>query len=631
MAARFVAEEGLLKGQIFSLEMGDEWYIGRDPEVSQILLEDPSVSRRHVLCRRTPEGFLIENLSITNPILINESPVYAPQILQNDDTVKIGDGLYRFHDNLVENLEAQEPEQEPETSFQAPSTPEIQDKIDEAPMQDVKERETTEEEEPHDSIFEMETPEEEEQLAEVSFDLTDLGRWLLKVVSGPNNGAEFTMQSDRSYVLGKDPHSCDIIFQDTSISRQHARLTINPENLITIEDLNSRNGTFIDGEKITGSHTLSPNVLVTLGTTAFVIYDREGEMHTIISPLLPSIAKILQKEEVKSEVPSPAPAVTEEPPAKMAEPEPKTQETKKASHLGAFILIAILTSLFIIVGIGITTLFKTEPIVVQPEVNTEELLRNALQTYPDIRYSFNKSTGRVLLVGHVLTPTDKTRLMYTLEGIKSLKGIDDSGIIIDEYVWREINQDLTKIPNWKGVSVYASSPGHFVITGYLKTNEEAQKLWEYLNKNFAYLDLLERKVLVEEDVMSTVNTALEKQGFREVLVQLSNGELTLAGHVLTAKKADLDKLIDEFKKIPGVRDVRNYVVELEPAQSMINITDKYEVTGFSHIGNINISVVINGRILTEGSSLDGMTITKITPNTIFLEKEGVQYRIDYNR
>jgi pSer/pThr/pTyr-binding forkhead associated (FHA) protein len=141
MAARFVAEEGLLKGQIFSLEMGDEWYIGRDPEVSQILLEDPSVSRRHVLCRRTPEGFLIENLSITNPILINESPVYAPQILQNDDTVKIGDGLYRFHDNLVENLEAQEPEQEPETSFQAPSTPEIQDKIDEAPMQDVKERE----------------------------------------------------------------------------------------------------------------------------------------------------------------------------------------------------------------------------------------------------------------------------------------------------------------------------------------------------------------------------------------------------------------------------------------------------------------------------------------------------------
>jgi pSer/pThr/pTyr-binding forkhead associated (FHA) protein len=70
-----IAEEGPLSGLVIRLEDGSEWIIGRDPESSFQVLEDPMVSRKHLICRLTDEGFVVENLSATNPAAINGNPV----------------------------------------------------------------------------------------------------------------------------------------------------------------------------------------------------------------------------------------------------------------------------------------------------------------------------------------------------------------------------------------------------------------------------------------------------------------------------------------------------------------------------------------------------------------------------
>lgn len=67
---------------------------------------------------------------------------------------------------------------------------------------------------------------------------------------------------------------------------------------LIIQDQKSRNGVLISGIQIDQQDSLLPGNIVTLGTTSFIVYDREGEMHTIISPLLPSIVKVLQGEEI---------------------------------------------------------------------------------------------------------------------------------------------------------------------------------------------------------------------------------------------------------------------------------------------------------------------------------------------
>lgn len=877
MAAKLVAEEGIQKGLVLSLDEGNEWVIGRDPDACQLLIEDPSASRKHLLCRKTADGIFLQNLSSTNPVLINDEEVIEPRLLRNGDLVKIGSGSYRFYSeeeaqlldkgeisqltihekepngnedqilpkeaivevsqhepNEKESHEEQSeahPEEEPippeaaeaaqgqeipsaiaetfekpieelpseaneeserekeempaeeemlekpleetpseagEEAAKEPKEPPVQEetleksleetpsetaveevsqeqektpkevetlekpeeetyeegeaseysenykerpvepetmektseeqnveaevketaeKREEMPQEEVKveeaaismpegesaleqpkneqesksminETETpvmteehieTEEltekveeheiepeelESEHISIFEE--PAEKSIFPEINFDLTETGRWLLKVVGGPNHGAEFTMQPASTYVIGTDPNSCDIVFHDTSVSRQHAKITVNEDDTIVLEDLKSRNGTFVDGKPLTGKETVPTNTLISMGTSSFVVYDREGEMQTIISPLLPSIVKVL-KEEPKQEQPVPAESasIAEPPASKPAETAPPMVEVpKKKEHaheaLGAFILIAIITGLFVIIGIGTTTLFKSQPVVTQQLIHPDRDLTQALSAFPNVKYSFNRGTGRLLLVGHVLTASDKNQLLYNLQGFKYIRSIDDSGVIIDEGVWREINQVLSQNPNWKGISIHSPTPGHFVISGYLKTRKQAEQLWDYMSSNFPYLDLLEKRVIVEEDVVTSIGNELQSHGFKDVSAQMNEGEVILSGNVQAGKMPDFDKAITSIKDIPGVRSIKNFVTELAPEQSLVNISDKYEVTGISKQG-ATTSVVINGRILTRGDVLDGMTITSIKPNAVFLEKEGIKYRIDFSK
>lgn len=477
--------------------------------------------------------------------------------------------------------------------------------------------------------------------AEINFDI-DTGRWLLKVIGGPNNGAEVSMHAATSYVIGTDPNSCDIVFHDTSVSRQHARISVGTEGEMSIEDLKSRNGTIVDGEAIKSKAVLYPNSVVTLGTSSFTIYDREGEMQTIISPLLPSIVKTLQKEEVKSQAPVEANAELALQKEKALADEQKEKEKenllavtkakdkeKAADTLGALIVMGVLTGLFVIIGLGTATLFKSEPVAVEQQVDPQGIIEASLKQFPSVTPYYNRGTGKLQLIGHVNSPSDKMRLIYSLQGLP-YKELDDSGIIIDEYVWKEINQVLSKNPNWKGIAVQSTTPGKFILSGYLQTRSQAEQLYDYIATNFPYLDLLERRVIVEEDVAIEATNQLRKNNLREVSAQVSNNEITLTGKIARDKQANLQQVIAELEKIPGIRDVKSQVVELEPEQAVINITDKYDVTGISKRGS-NFNVVIHGHILSKGDELDGMTIKEIRQSVIFLEREGVLYRIDFSR
>ena len=69
---------------------------------------------------------------------------------------------------------------------------------------------------------------------------------ILIAQSGPLNGQQWTCRDD--ILLGRDP-ACDIIIPDRKVSRHHAR--ISPQNGgYIIEDLSSKNGTQLNGERI---------------------------------------------------------------------------------------------------------------------------------------------------------------------------------------------------------------------------------------------------------------------------------------------------------------------------------------------------------------------------------------------
>jgi len=575
MAGYLIAEEGPLSGMLVSFEEGNEWILGRDPDEASIVLEDPMVSRKHVICRLTHEGFVFENLSSVNPATQNGKVITEAVLLQEGDIIQIGSTFFRFTEK-----------------------PPV-----EAPLETPKKP----------SEFE-----EAEDLSTVSLETSDATRWLLKVISGPNAGAEFNLQSSSTYILGKDPNLCDVVFQDLSVSRQHARLSVDEEERVFIEDLGSRNGVVVNGDLISEKTLLKSQDFVALGTTTFLVIDREQIHETIYAP--PTAVKEVRPEPLRE-----AEAAAKEAVIEKAPPRDWKEMFIPMRHLIVAGLFVILLFLFLF---GFFSLFKTQPVVVETKNETEQI-KDAIKNYSDVQFSFNEATGKLFIVGHVLTNVDKQELLYLLKGLSFIQSIDNN-VVVDELVWQNMNALLMTNSDWQGISIHAPSPGRFVMRGYLQTLEQLQALTDYVNVNFPYLDRLENQVVVENNLNTQIEGLLVEKGFSGVTFQLANGELVLSGRVDSAHSHQFNDIVEQFKSLRGVRQVKNFVVYTTAESARIDLSNQYKVSGFSKSDSELAYVVINGKILATGDNLDGMTITDLQPNVVLLEKDGLKFRINYN-
>lgn len=581
MAGFLVAEEGPLAGLVIRFEEGEEWILGRDPDVSYQVLEDPMVSRKHVICRKTDEGYVLENLSAVNPASVNGKPVEEPVALQEGDTVQVGNIF--FHFTLKAPVEKEEKAQEIEEVSESPT------------------------------IYE-----ESDDLGALAFSGSAEARWIIKVISGPNAGAEFGLHEGTTFIIGKDPNTCDILFQDLSVSRQHAKIISGTDGKVTIEDMGSLNKVLINGQEITGQTELKTQDLVALGTTSFLAIDQQQTRETIVSPSPGMEYAPSESEEEK------AAALVD------VEEEATTKNWKKMVIPTRHLILAGVFAILLILGLGgVFSLFKTETIS-QSVTDESQDIAKTLKQFPEVEFSYNSASGKVFLLGNVMTEIDQQEMIYLLKTLPFIASIDDN-VVIDELVWEGINALMVKNPAWRGVNLTSIIPGHFVLRGYVQTLEDSAKLSEYMNLNFPYLDKLDNQVVVENTLEAQIQGVLTEYGFGNVTFQFANGELILAGRVPSNQESSYNKMIAELKKVSGIRMVKNFVVLSKPTSDVVDISSKYKVTGSSKYGNINQYVVINGKILSVGNDLDGMTITRMENNTIFLEKDGIKYKINYNQ
>ncbi|MHC5542906.1 FHA domain-containing protein, partial [Singulisphaera rosea] len=70
----------------------------------------------------------------------------------------------------------------------------------------------------------------------------------------------------RSWIIGSKPES-DLVVNQPAVSGQHCRLTQDDAGFV-LEDLQSTNGTFVNGSRITGAVRISSGDRVTLGLSA---------------------------------------------------------------------------------------------------------------------------------------------------------------------------------------------------------------------------------------------------------------------------------------------------------------------------------------------------------------------------
>jgi pSer/pThr/pTyr-binding forkhead associated (FHA) protein len=192
------------------------------PEVDGRLGDDPEISRRHARVSRGAHGRLtIEDLGSANGTLVNDERIDAPRTLELGDLVKVGQTVLQVTDRSGEVPE------EPRPSEQAPA-------VEASPM-----------------------------AAEANAALV--------ITAGTAPGLRLTLRDE--LVIGRGVSGEGRLSDDPDLSRRHARVARDATGQLTIEDLGSANGTFVNDERVRGRRVLNVGDSVRVGSTTLRLTD----------------------------------------------------------------------------------------------------------------------------------------------------------------------------------------------------------------------------------------------------------------------------------------------------------------------------------------------------------------------
>ncbi|MCS7001509.1 MAG: FHA domain-containing protein [Dehalococcoidia bacterium] len=85
--------------------------------------------------------------------------------------------------------------------------------------------------------------------------------------SGPGRPPGERLLNEGRIVIGR-AQTCDVVLADQLVSREHAAIVV-AGNVVTLEDLNSRNGVFLNGERISAPVILSHGDEIAIGSWTF--------------------------------------------------------------------------------------------------------------------------------------------------------------------------------------------------------------------------------------------------------------------------------------------------------------------------------------------------------------------------
>lgn len=248
------------------LESGES-VLGRG-EGCVIRLEDRAVSRQHAILRSSNGGITIERKSPVAPLLINGAECTTATLKEGDE-IHVGPYVLKVSISApLAAAQAEDPPAEnpvlPEPVFEAPPVQE------EVPRLELGTRSGPHEVEEInvESITQMhETAGEDSRTKVLATGVVKLG---LRFASGVASveTAEFD-QDEVSIGRGK---GCDVVLNEKKASRKHVVIRRSGEGAMvsfTIVDLQSANGTFVNGARIT-EHVLSGDDLVRIGDVEFI-------------------------------------------------------------------------------------------------------------------------------------------------------------------------------------------------------------------------------------------------------------------------------------------------------------------------------------------------------------------------
>ena len=246
---------GVTGGRVVSLTDGREYVItgaslvfGREAGCD-VVVAGKDVSRRHAEIVQTPKGYVVVDSS-TNGTFVNEERVEGQRILARADVIRLGDEQFRFYADVAPATAVPPPPPGPAAS----------------PPQAVPQAPPGASDRLRHTVHGLEAFVPASPRSAVGGGAGG-GFASFLVRSGGLAGQRLSVKTP-VVNIGRADYN-DLVVPDPSVSTSHAKLQ-RREGVWVLVDLDSTNGTFVDGEQVKGEAPLAPGAAVRFGDVQLV-------------------------------------------------------------------------------------------------------------------------------------------------------------------------------------------------------------------------------------------------------------------------------------------------------------------------------------------------------------------------
>jgi pSer/pThr/pTyr-binding forkhead associated (FHA) protein len=313
--------QGPSGGRVVCLTDGREYTVKSEPLVfgrdaaSDIVVTGGDVSRRHAEIQTTSEGYVLEDLSV-NGTSVNGRRIGRRHVLARADVIRIGTDEFRFYaDAAPESTDSGPRPVPPEGPLDTPTgaSARLSDTMHGVPL-----------------AIPRDTPAAPSPA--VALPLASL-----LVRSGALRGRRLPV-TVATVNIGRADYN-DLVIADPSVSTTHAKLQ-RKDDVWVLSDLGSTNGTYVEGEPVTGETALTPGTTIRFGDVA-ALFEPHDEPQA----------------GTKREAAPPAPAVEEPQPVEAPRPaarRPIRASTPKPSGPPMWLIALLIVAALVIAYVVLT-------------------------------------------------------------------------------------------------------------------------------------------------------------------------------------------------------------------------------------------------------------------------------------
>ena len=238
-------------GRLVCLTDGREYRVGSRPlslgrdAGSDVVVAGNDVSRQHAEIRNEPDGYILLDLSV-NGTYVNGERIGKTHVLARADVIRIGNDEFRFY------ADAAGPSS-PQPAPESPTPPDPPPPPPPPPPSGAAQRLS-------DTMHGIPEQEPARRDTPPSPEAAPLASLLFR--SGEFKGRRLPIKVP-VVNIGRGDYN-DIVIGDPSVSTMHAKLQ-RREAIWILTDLGSTNGTFVEGEAVSGEMPLSPGTILRFG------------------------------------------------------------------------------------------------------------------------------------------------------------------------------------------------------------------------------------------------------------------------------------------------------------------------------------------------------------------------------